>query len=134
MVQDYKQIVDEGVEVLIQSFGLVTDELFKKSLVVSHESNPFGDLPEHIKMAILQNAFHKSLAQSMASVALLGRETVTEKEVFSAGTMVLRKHYDDYLKFFKEAYARNKKAMGQGSQARNEAGVVLTDGDRPQTS
>lgn len=121
---DYTEIVDHGVSILIKGFSLTTKELFEEFSVLSVEKNPFASLPPPIKMAIVQNAFYQSLAQCLASLVVTGKgQGISEKEIFSSGTMVLRHHFDAYVKEFKNA----KKSMDKGPEGGGDHLHVVPD-------
>ena len=112
---DYGPLVDEATNMLLQGFGAMTDELFKETLIISNEPpNKFAKLPTHVKMSIIQNVFQKGLAQTLASLLTLSGGQVTEKEIFSVGTTVLKHHFKMYIKGFKEM--QNAGNLGKGSE------------------
>lgn len=127
--QIYKEEVSMGTKILIDSFSLCIDEMFKKPLIISPDAhNPFAELPIHVKSAIIQSAFTKILAQQLASLALMGEEAgVQDKEVLSMGRNVLKHEFEQYLKAWRRARELNKNSVGEGSETGHGSGKSILD-------
>jgi hypothetical protein len=129
--QIYKEEVATGTKILMESFSLCVDEMFKKPLIISNDThNPFAELPTHIQFAIIQSAFTKLLAQQLASMALMGESAgVEEKNVLAMGRNVLKHEFELYLKAWRQLREQNKIGMDKGPQARNgNSGIVYGAG------
>ena len=122
---ELSKLRDEGIAALMDGFSVVISALFEKSPIVSKEQNPFGELPKPVQVMMMRNALQMTLAQTMAAVTLISGDKLTEKEMMSSTTLVLKKYYTDYLKHMRSV--DGKTDMGEGSKAGNAgSGLILT--------
>lgn len=141
----YADVADQGTGVLVSAFGAVIQELFKKPVIISVDNkNPFAELPEHIQMSIIQNAFYHGLGQSLAAMFLIAEgidkgdgTKVTEKDILALGATVLRHHFQQHLAGFrrdqKNADAKNNVGKGPDS-GHAGSGPILDPGNEARDS
>jgi hypothetical protein len=120
-------LVNVACGILMEGFSLSINELFRKSPIVSQESNPFGELPQTAQMAIVSRTFYQGLAQSLATLALLTKDPEMEKKIFSKATVVLNNYYQQYLKELKASHDKRENSVGEGPQAGNVGGRLILD-------
>jgi hypothetical protein len=127
--QETAHLVSQGIEALVGGFSITVSTLFEKPLIVSNEQNAFAELPKAIQITIVRNALQVVLAQTLASVAIIADGQISDKEVFSSGSAVLKRYYTDYLKEMRAHL--NENPMDKGPEVENtSSGLILGPGDQ----
>lgn len=90
-------LAKDAVNCLVGGFGAVIEETFRPSVIISSESNPFGNFTPVLKQQAVNSAFAKCVAQNLASI-FIEYPQVQQIEIYNSFMTMLKAETDMYHK------------------------------------